>query len=59
MQNLTEKENEMYQYILATTEANGYSPSVRDIKNALNIKSTSTVHSYLNKLEAKGYIQKE
>ena len=59
MQNLTEKENEMYQYILATTEANGYSPSVREIKNALNIKSTSTVHSYLNKLEAKGYIQKE
>ena len=37
----------------------GYAPSVRDIQNALGIKSTATVHSYLNKLEDKGYIQKE
>lgn len=57
-QSLTEKENEMYRYICEATEANGYSPSVRDIQEALGIKSTATVHSYLNKLEAKGYIQK-
>ena len=36
-----------------------YAPSVRDIQNALSIKSTATVHSYLKKLEDKGYIQKE
>ena len=58
MQSLTEKENEMYRYICEATQKNGYSPSVRDIQTALGIKSTATVHSYLNKLEAKGYIQK-
>lgn len=57
-QSLTEKENEMYRYICSATDKNGYSPSVRDIQEALGIKSTATVHSYLNKLEAKGYIQK-
>ena len=56
--NLTEKENGVYRYICEATEANGYSPSVRDIQEALGIKSTATVHSYLNKLESKGYIQK-
>lgn len=57
-QGLTEKENEMYRFICEATEKNGYSPSVRDIQLALGIKSTATVHAYLNKLEAKGYIQK-
>lgn len=56
--NLTEKENDVYRYICESTEQNGYSPSVRDIQEALGIKSTATVHSYLNKLETKGYIQK-
>lgn len=59
MQNLTEREAEMYRYICDATEKNGYSPSVRDIRTALNIKSTATVHSYLNRLETKGYIHKE
>ena len=61
MQNeqLTEKERAMYDYINDTIRREGYSPSVRDIQNALSIKSTSTVHSYLNRLEQKGYIQKE
>lgn len=59
MQSLTEKEREMYQYICKVMEEKGYAPSVRDIQNALAIKSTATVHSYLNKLEDKGYIQKE
>ena len=52
--NLTEKENDVYRYICESTEKNGYSPSVRDIQEALGIKSTATVHSYLNKLEVKG-----
>ncbi len=59
MQSLTEKEREMYQYICKVMEEKSYAPSVRDIQNALGIKSTATVHSYLNKLEDKGYIQKE
>ncbi len=59
MQELKEKEKLIYGYIIDVIKREGYSPSVRDIQNALNIKSTSTVHSYLAKLEKKGYIQKE
>lgn len=56
---LTEKEKEIFRFISTTIRREGYSPSVRDIQNALCIKSTSTVHAYLARLEAKGYIQKE
>ena len=56
---LTEKEKVIYDYIIATIRQEGYSPSVRDIRVALDIKSTSTVHKYLSSLESKGYIQKE
>lgn len=59
MQELKEKEKAIYEYITDVIRRKGYSPSVRDIQNALRIKSTSTVHSYLAKLERKGYIQKE
>lgn len=56
---LTDKEKTIYEYILETIRREGYSPSVRDIRVALDIKSTSTVHKYLQSLESKGYIQKE
>ncbi|MBO5273681.1 MAG: transcriptional repressor LexA [Clostridia bacterium] len=59
MQELTLKEKKVYDYIIETIRRVGYSPSVRDIQRDLDIKSTSTVHAYLNKLEEKGYIQKE
>lgn len=59
MQDLQDKEREIYEYILDVIRREGYSPSVRDIQRALQIKSTSTVHTYLAKLEQKGYIQKE
>lgn len=59
MENLTEKERKMYEYIKSVIDNKGYAPSVRDIQNALGIKSTSTVHSYIERLESKGYIKKE
>ncbi len=59
MGKLTDKEQQIYDYISMMIEKNGYSPSVRDIKNAVDIKSTSTVHMYLQKLEDKGFIQKD
>lgn len=59
MNDLNEKENRMYSYLLDTLRRDGYSPSVRDIQRDLDIKSTSTVHAYLARLEEKGYIQKE
>jgi len=59
MSEMNYKERAVYDYIIDTIKKEGFSPSVRDIKIALDIKSTSTVHSYLEKLEKKGYIQKE
>ena len=56
---LSEKEQLILDYIKNVIEDKGYSPSIRDIRRDLDIKSTSTVHTYLEKLEKKGYIQKE
>lgn len=55
---LTEKEQKMYEYISDIINSEGYPPTVRDIQSALHIKSTSTVHSYLARLEEKGYIRR-
>ena len=57
--NLTERERAIFEYIKKTIRSEGYAPSVRDICTALNMKSTSTVHTYLAKLEEKGLIQKD
>ena len=59
MEKLTPKEQLVYDYIVDTIRREGYSPSVRDIASAVDMKSTSTVHHYIGRLEAKGYIQKE
>ncbi len=59
MKPLTEKEKLMLDYITDCIRNNGYSPTVRDIRSALDIKSTATVHAYLSRLEEKGYIQKQ
>ena len=59
MSELKQIEKDILDYIRTTINDEGYSPSVRDISTALGIKSTSTVHLYLHKLEEKGYIQKE
>ncbi len=58
MHNLSEKEKQIYKYILDCISNDGYSPSVRDICKALGIKSTSTVHLYIEKLKDKGYLRK-
>lgn len=59
MQPLVGKEKEVYDYIYESISREGYSPSIRDIQTNVGIKSTSTVHAYLSKLEEKGYIHKE
>lgn len=56
---LTDKEQRILDYIRDIIESKGYSPTVRDISKALDIKSTSTVFSYLARLEEKGYIVRE
>ncbi len=59
MTKLEAKEQLVLEYIKENIRTRGYSPSIRDICSALNIKSTSTVHTCLERLEQKGYIQKE
>lgn len=45
-------------YIRKFSEENGYTPSVREIAKECGIKSTATVHSYLERLQDKGYLNK-
>ncbi len=59
MEPLSDREQLILEFIGQNIKKNGYSPSIRDIRAALDIKSTSTVHTYLERLEKKGYIQKE
>ena len=45
-------------YIRKFSEENGYTPSVREICKECNIKSTATAHSYIEKLQDRGYLNK-
>ena len=45
-------------YIRKFSEENGYTPSVREIGKECGIKSTATLHSYIEKLQTKGYLNK-
>ena len=53
---LTPKQGEIYDFILQYTRSHGYPPSVREIGAAVHLKSPSTVHFHMKKLEAEGYI---
>ena len=45
-------------YIRKFSEENGYTPSVREICKECSIKSTATAHSYIEKLQDRGYLNK-
>ncbi|MZK51887.1 LexA family protein [Clostridium beijerinckii] len=53
---LTEKQKEILYIIKNYIDKEKISPSIREIGQLAGLKSTSTVHSYLNRLESKGYI---
>lgn len=53
-----EKLIKVMDYIRKFSEENGYTPSVREIGKECGIKSTATVHSYIEKLQNKGYLSK-
>ena len=56
---ITEKQSQILEYIKAEILSKGYPPSVRDICHAVNLKSTSSVHSHLETLEKNGYIRRD
>ncbi len=57
-QRATKKQQELYDYIQEFIGINGFSPSYREIMQALNYKSVSTVAVHVNGLIAKGYLKK-
>ena len=56
---ITKKQTEILEYIKSQILNKGYSPSVRDICTAVNLKSTSSVHAHLETLEKNGYIRRD
>ena len=56
---LTPKQEEILNFIKQEILAKGYPPSVREICEAVTLKSTSSVHAHLESLERKGYIRKD
>ena len=54
---LTDKQTQILEYIRHEILAKGYPPSIREICQAVDLKSTSSVHAQLSSLEAKGYIR--
>ncbi len=56
---ITKKQQEILDYIKQVTLKRGYPPAVREICEAVNLKSTSSVHSHLETLEKNGYIRRD
>lgn len=56
MNELTPKQQQIYDYILSFSEEHGYPPSVREIADAVGLKSPSTVHFHLKGLREAGLI---
>ncbi|APM38989.1 transcriptional repressor LexA [Clostridium kluyveri] len=53
------RQSQIYNFIKSQIKQKGYPPSVREICTAVGLKSTSTVHSYLEKLERRGFIKRD
>ena len=56
---LTDKQTQILEYIRHEILSKGYPPSIREICQAVDLKSTSSVHAQLSSLEAKGYIRRD
>ena len=56
---ISKKQLEILEYIKAEILRVGYPPAVREICEAVNLKSTSSVHSHLETLEKNGYIRRD
>lgn len=56
---LSERQRQILQYIVQHTELHGYPPTVREIGEAVNLSSSSTVHAHLKSLEQAGLIRRD
>lgn len=57
--NLSAKQQEILEYLKECILKKGYPPAVREICEAVKLKSTSSVHAHLETLEEKGFIRKD
>ncbi|MGI6435846.1 MAG: transcriptional repressor LexA [Syntrophomonadaceae bacterium] len=58
-EDLSPRQEQILDYIKARIKSSGYPPSVREIGQAVGLKSSSTVHAHLVQLEEKGYLRKD
>ena len=56
---LSDKQKQILAYIKQCVLDKGYPPTVRDICEAVGLKSTSSVHSHMDTLEKLGYIRRD
>lgn len=56
---ISTKQKEILEYLKSEIINKGYPPAVREICEAVNLKSTSSVHSHLETLERNGYIRRD
>lgn len=56
---ITAKQQEILEYIKSEILNKGYPPAVREICEAVHLKSTSSVHSHLETLEKNGFIRRD
>jgi repressor LexA len=56
---LTDRQREIYEYVVAYVDEHGYPPTVREIGEEVGLASPSTVHAHLANLERAGYIRRD
>lgn len=56
---LSKRQKEILEFIKQRVREKGYPPSVREIGEAVNLRSSSTVHGHLDRLEKNGYIRRD
>ena len=56
---LTDRQRSILEFIVAQQKARGFPPSVREIGDAVGLTSPSTVHSHLETLQRRGYLQRD
>lgn len=59
MNNLKDKTKLVYEYILECIDTKGYPPSIREIATEVGLKSSSSVHNILKKLENMNLIERD
>jgi repressor LexA len=58
MEELTERQREILTFIVKETEARGFPPTIREIGEQMDIRSTNGVNDHLKALERKGYLNR-